>query len=87
MNNRQEGIEIKGDMQAMAHWAPVWRRTLELLHDAYAGPTPEDEQEEFDEDVLVGRYVVLKDVPLWGRSKIYYEQSGKGDIQIVFLHT
>lgn len=87
MNNRQPGIEIKGDMDAFAHWTPIWRRSLELLHNAYAGPYPEDGQEEFDNDVLVGRYLVLKDIPLWGRSKVYYETSGKGPVQIVFLHT
>lgn len=87
MNNRQKGIEVSGDMDAFAHWAPVWRRSLELLHNAYAGPYLEDDQEEFDEDVIEGRYVVLKDLPLWGRSKIYYEKAGHGPTQIVFCHT
>ena len=87
MNNRQEGIEIKGDFQSFSHFAPIWRRSLELLHDAYAGPCPEDTQEDLDEDALVGGYLVLKDVPLWGRCKIYYETSGKGSVPIVFCHT
>ena len=71
MNNRQEGIDIRGDMSDFAHWAPVWRRGLELLHNAYAGPYLEEEQPETDEDAIVGRYLVLKDIPLWGRSKVY----------------
>ena len=87
MNIKQEGIEVQGDQAAWAHWTHVWRRVLELLHDTYAGPTPTDDQEEEDEDAAVGRYVVLKDIPIWGRAKVYYEQAGKGDIPIVFLHT
>jgi len=87
MNIKQEGIEVLGDKTSWAHWTHVWRRILELMHDAYAGPTPEDTQEESDEDVVVGRYVVLKDIPLWGRAKVYYEQAGDGPVPIVFLHT
>ncbi|KAB8349572.1 hypothetical protein FH972_023596 [Carpinus fangiana] len=87
MNNRQDGIEIKGDMLAFANWASIWRRSLELLHNAYAGPYPEEKQEESDDDVITGRYIVLKDIPLWGRSKVYYETSGNGPVQIVFCHT
>lgn len=87
MNIKQEGIEIQGDQAAFAHWTHVWRRTLELIHDAHAGPTPEDTQNELEEDVIVGRYVVLKDIPIWGRAKVYYEQSGEGPTPIVFLHT
>ena len=87
MNIKQEGIEIQGDQASFAHWTHVWRRVLELLHDAYAGSTPEDHQDELDEDVAIGRYVVLKDIPIWGRAKVYYEQAGDGSVPIVFLHT
>lgn len=71
---------------SFARWTHVWRRVLELLHDSFAGPTPEDAQEELDEDCIVGRYVYVKS-PMWGRCKIFYEQSGEGDQDIVFLHT
>lgn len=87
MNIKQEGIEILGDMSSFSHWTQVWRRVLEILHDTYAGPTPADTQEELDEDVVTGKYVVLKDIPIWGRAKVYYETSGNGSVPIVFLHT
>lgn len=87
MNNKQKGIEIKGDMRAFENHASLWRRGLEILHDTFAGPYLEESQEESDEDAVVGRYVVLSDIPTWGRSKVYYESSGTGSIPIVFLHT
>ncbi|GAB7348334.1 hypothetical protein MBLNU459_g6308t1 [Dothideomycetes sp. NU459] len=87
MNIQQEGIEVQGDQNAFAHWTHVWRRVLEILHDTHSGPTPEDSQADRDEDAIVGRYVVLKDVPIWGRCKVFYESSGEGPIPIVFLHT
>ncbi|PSK33940.1 hypothetical protein B9Z65_8266 [Elsinoe australis] len=87
MNIKQEGIEVLGDQASFAHWTHVWRRVLELLHDVYAGPTPEDDQDDNEEDAIVGRYVTLKDIPIWGKAKVYYEQSGSGPIPIVFLHT
>jgi hypothetical protein len=71
---------------AFARWTHVWRRTLELLHDSFAGPTPADEQDDPDEDCIVGRYVYVTS-PLWGKCKIFYEQSGEGTQDIVFLHT
>lgn len=86
MNIKQEGIEVQGDQTEFAHWTHVWRRTLELLHDAYCGPTPEDEQPEPTEDHLVGRYVYIT-APVWGKAKVFYETSGDGDQEIVFLHT
>jgi pimeloyl-ACP methyl ester carboxylesterase len=70
----------------MAHWTHVWRRVLELAHDAHCGPMKEDEQPEPDKDHLTGRYVYL-DAPVWGRCKTFYETSGEGKQQIVFLHT
>jgi len=86
MNIKQEGIEVLGDQDAFARWTHVWRRTLELLHDSFAGPTPADEQDEPDEDCIVGRYTYVTS-PLWGKCKIFYEQSGEGTQDIVFLHT
>ena len=87
MNIKQEGISVQGDQQAFAYWTHVWRRVLEILHDAYAGATPEDEDDEdTDEDHLVGRYLYLT-ASLWGRCKVFYEKSGEGKQEIVFLHT
>ncbi|KAK3678305.1 hypothetical protein LTR78_001600 [Recurvomyces mirabilis] len=86
MNIKQEGIKVEGDQNAFAQWTHVWRRILEILHDAYAGPTPADEEPEVDEDHIVGRYTYIS-APVWGRCKVFYEQSGEGDQEIVFLHT
>lgn len=103
MNIKQEGISIEGDQTAFAHWTHVWRRVLEIVHDAHAGPTPAYEEPEVDEDFIVGRYTYLQ-VPTWGKCKVrlslpgislhftnrpqvFYEQAGEGEQDIVFLHT
>jgi hypothetical protein len=86
MNIKQNGIEVLGDHTAFAHWTHVWRRVLELAHDAQCGPMPEDEQVESEEDFLTGKYVYL-DAPVWGRSKVFFEYSGEGKQTVVFLHT
>lgn len=86
MNIKQAGIEVQGSQDAFAHWTHVWRRILEILHDAHAGPTPTDDDPEVDEDHIIGRYIYIT-APVWGRCKVFYEQSGTGDQDIVFLHT
>lgn len=86
MNIKQKGIEVLGDQTAYAYWAHVWRRVLELTHEAHCGPLKEEEQAEEERDYLTGRYVYLA-APVWGRSKVFYETSGEGKQQIVFLHT
>ncbi|PIA92945.1 hypothetical protein CB0940_04030 [Cercospora beticola] len=87
MNIKQEGISIEGDQTEFARWTHIWRRVLELVHDAHSGVTPADKEPETDVDHIVGRYVYLDNIPLWGRCKVFYEQSGEGDQDIVFLHT
>lgn len=87
MNIKQEGIEVLGDKAEFAHWTHVWRRVLELLHDAHSGPTPEDTEPERDEDAITGKYVYLKDIPTWNKCKVFYETAGNGPVPIVFLHT
>ncbi|KAK0939351.1 hypothetical protein LTR29_009096 [Friedmanniomyces endolithicus] len=86
MNIKQAGIEVQGDQNAFAHWTHVWRRILEILHDVYAGPTPEDDQPEPEEDHIIGRYTYITS-PVWGKCKVFYEQAGEGEQEIVFLHT
>jgi pimeloyl-ACP methyl ester carboxylesterase len=87
MNIKQKGIEIIGDEEAYNKFTHFWRRALELLHDAHCGgPMKEDFQPETDEDFIVGRYVYIT-APVWGRCKVFYEQSGTGKQDIVFLHT
>lgn len=86
MNIKQKGIEIQGDQTSFAHWTHCWRRVLELIHDAHSGPTPADTEAEMDVDHITGRYVYIES-PLWGKCKVFYEQSGEGNQDIVFLHT
>jgi hypothetical protein len=86
MNIKQKGIEVLGDQTAFAHWTHVWRRVLELAHDAHCGPMQADAQPSQERDFLTGKYVFL-DAPVWGRSKVFYEYAGDGKQQIVFLHT
>lgn len=85
-NRKQEGIEVTGDQTAFAQWTHIWRRVLELIHDAHCGPIKEDEQPEPQQDYLTGKYTFLE-APVWGRCKIFYEYSGDGKQPIVFLHT
>lgn len=87
MNIKQEGIEVLGDQDGFAHYTHVWRRTLELLHDVYAGPMKYDESpKEIEEDCIRGRYIYVE-APIWGKCKIFIEQSGEGKQPIIFLHT
>ncbi|KAF2275812.1 alpha/beta-hydrolase [Westerdykella ornata] len=86
LNLKKEGAEIQGDQTAMAQWSHVWRRVLELAHDAHCGPMEEAEDEpEQKEDHITGRYVYLE-TSVWGRVKVFYEWAGNGKQQIVFLH-
>ena len=86
MNIKQEGIAVEGDQNSFAHWTHVWRRVLELLHDELVGVTPADEETERDEDPIVGRYAYIT-APVWGKCKVFYEESGEGDQENLFLHT
>jgi hypothetical protein len=86
MNIKQDGIEVLGDQLAFNKYTHFWRRALELLQDAHCGPMEEDIEPETDEDHIVGRYVYIT-TPVWGRCKVFYEQSGEGKQDIVFLHT
>lgn len=86
MNIKQKDIEIQGDQISFTQHTHIWRRVLEVLHDAYCGPMKLDEEPEVDEDHVIGRYVYLT-IPTWGKCKVFYEQSGSGKQDIVFLHT
>lgn len=86
MNIKQEGISIEGDQLEFAHWTHIWRRVLELVHDAHSGVTPADEEPELEDDAIVGRYTYIQ-VLHWGKCKVFYEQAGEGSQEIVFLHT
>ncbi|KAB8293346.1 hypothetical protein EYC80_007668 [Monilinia laxa] len=85
MNSKHGGIQIQGDQQLFNQHAHIWRRVLEVLHEAYCGPMVIDEQPEEYEDYIIGRYVHII-IPTWGKCKVFYEQSGYGDQDIVLLH-
>ncbi|KAF7928780.1 uncharacterized protein EAE97_009622 [Botrytis byssoidea] len=85
MNIKQKGIEIQGDQMSFTQHTHIWRRVLEVVHDAYCGPMKLDEESEVDEDYVIGRYVYLT-IPTWGKCKVFYER-GSGKQDIVFLHT
>ena len=86
MNIVQEGVGITGDRVKYAQYSHLSTRLLELLRDGLHGPMQEDEQPEQTEDHIVGRYIFITP-PLWGRTKVFYEKSGNGPQEIVFLHT
>ncbi|RKK85021.1 hypothetical protein BFJ69_g1720 [Fusarium oxysporum] len=86
-NIHQEGVEVRGKMDLFLALAPIWRRILDLSREAFCGPIEEEGPSNLTTDNLVGRYVYV-DLPHWGRTKLFYEQSG--DISkpaIIFLHT
>ena len=86
MNIVQEGVGVHGNQTKFAQYGHLATRLLELLRDGQNGPLKEDEQPESDEDHLTGKYIYIN-APVWGRSKVFYETSGNGAQQIVFLHT
>ncbi|KAJ5731295.1 uncharacterized protein N7483_005803 [Penicillium malachiteum] len=85
-NIRQEGVEVIGDHLAFANYAHIWRTILDVLHDVYCGPNDVDLQPEQEDDFLVGRYIFIN-TAAWGRCKVFFERSGTGPREILFLHT
>ncbi|KAH7016677.1 alpha/beta hydrolase fold family protein [Ilyonectria destructans] len=88
-NIHQDGVEILGKSDLFISYTSIVRRVLELSHEALCGPMQEDavKPSTLEEDPIVGRYIYVSP-PTWGRSKLYYEQSGEaGKPDIVFLHT
>ena len=87
MNIVQEGAGAHGNLQEYAQYAHLTTRLLELIREGLHGPLAEDQQAETEDDLhIIGKYIYI-DAPVWGRSKIFYETSGDGPQQIVFLHT
>ncbi|KAL3495781.1 Alpha/Beta hydrolase protein [Aspergillus germanicus] len=74
MNIVQDGAGIQGDHEKFGQFAHLTTRLLR------------DQQVESDEDHLTGKYVFINP-PVWGRTKVFYETSGNGPQEIVFLHT
>ncbi|ETI20814.1 hypothetical protein G647_07156 [Cladophialophora carrionii CBS 160.54] len=90
----QEGVGISGDVAAFGRNARLWRIALDRARDAQNGietksfeEIPFEELDELDEeDSIVGRYTWV-DLPVWGRSKIFYETAGSGPQDLLLLHT
>lgn len=86
-NIHQEGVEVRGDLKLFLNLSPIWRRVLDLSRTAQSGEIKEEAHATMQEDHLKGGYVYL-DLPTWGRTKMFYEQSGDSSKQsIIFLHT
>ncbi|KAF2009419.1 alpha/beta-hydrolase [Aaosphaeria arxii CBS 175.79] len=87
-NIHQEGVEVLGNHDLFLNLAAVWRRVLELSHDALCGPIPEEQIPAPSEtDHITGKYTYLN-LATWGATKLFYEQSGDvSNPSIVFLHT
>lgn len=85
-NIRQEGVAVIGDQIAFANYAHVWRTMLDVLHGTYCGPNDVYVQPEQEADHLTGWYMFVQSKG-WGRCKIFYESSGTGPCEIIFLHT
>ena len=88
LTGKNKGTDLSSKSYAHAQTRThVWRRILELLHDALVGETPADTEPDMDDDQIVGRYAYITS-PLWGKCKCFYEQSGDPNGQpILFLHT
>ncbi|CAD6576093.1 MAG: hypothetical protein CYPHOPRED_005869 [Cyphobasidiales sp. Tagirdzhanova-0007] len=79
---------VSGSRLQFAQFASGWTRTLDTIHGMIVREHCEEEDEPCpNEDHIVGRYVYL-DLSKWGgKCKVYYEQSGEGGQDILFLHT
>ncbi|KAK5232256.1 hypothetical protein LTR47_006785 [Exophiala xenobiotica] len=89
-------VKVEGDLAAFTTHAHLWRLILDKIRYGMHPPwrdgteegdyTPDDER---DDDSIIGHYTWLKlssSIPL-GKCKIFYEVSGQGEQQLLFLHT
>ncbi|KAL6812196.1 alpha/beta hydrolase fold family protein [Trichoderma camerunense] len=87
----EPGVGILGDAQAFGRSARLWRLFLDTarrhISNSKAPVTNGiGYHEDQEEDSIVGRYIWL-DLPIFGRTKIFYETAGEGPRQILWLHT
>ena len=86
-NINKDGVEVRGDKDLFLCLSPIWRRIIELSRESLCGPLRQDPSTFREEDHLRGGYVFV-DLPTWGKTKIFYEQSGDAEKHpIIFLHT
>jgi pimeloyl-ACP methyl ester carboxylesterase len=84
------GNQILGDVLGFGRFARLWRIILDhardVINDVQRGGDDELFDDDQQEDALVGRYMRVE-TEGWGRSKIFWETSGTGPQNILFLHT
>lgn len=90
IHGKDQDVTISGDAVEFSRAARIWRIVLDKCRSALTGRAKSVEDSvpaaELAQDHLIGRYLHLE-LPVWGRCKIFYESSGEGDINVVFLHT
>ena len=87
--DRTDGATLSGSKVDYARHAHLVRRVLDLMHETYCGDNQEleeDGEEMEGEDFIQSHYTWLT-LPLYGRCKVFIEQSGEGQQEILFLHT
>ena len=86
--NRTAGATVLGSNVEFARHAHIVRRVLELLHEIHCGKFQEsNEEEEVEEQDFIQSHYIFLTLPLYGRCKIFIEQSGNEGQDILFLHT
>lgn len=90
VHGNETGVGILGEVSLFGKCSRLWRLILDRLRDALM---PESRvavlgipPKEVATDDLVGRYLWME-IPVWGRCKIFYETSGKGEQDLLLLHT
>lgn len=81
-------VSVGGDQLSFARYARVWRISLDRIRLAIAKKThidsiPEDEE---GEDLITGKYIWINHQE-YGKVKLFYEYSGTGPQNLLFLHT
>lgn len=87
-----KGIGVLGDLQSFGQHARLWRIILDRARDAVYGENvkaaflepPLDEVTE--EDAVTGKYIWVE-MSDYGHVKLFYEFSGTGEQDLLFLHT
>lgn len=88
----EAGVEVSGDQTAFTAFARLWRLVIDLVRDALHHRTARTvetgfvEEDELDDDSIVGHYLWVK-LPEIGKCKVFYETSGMGAQPLLFLHT
>lgn len=82
------GNQILGDTRSFGQFSRLWRMILDHARDSANGTqrTAVEVLDSQEEDTLIGRYTWL-DIEGWGKSKIFWETSGAGPQNVLFLHT